>query len=135
MPMEYIVPILRIAAATWMDDEGALEECLAQLVQLEEDRFVAGFHQHVEKDRQKAWHDRHIKNKHFQQGNLVLLYDSKLAKHPIKLQMHWLGPYVINFIIEGGALQLKQFDGAILPKLVNGIWMKPYRTRLVLHDA
>ena len=29
MPMEYIVPILCIAAATGMDDTGSLEECLA----------------------------------------------------------------------------------------------------------
>ena len=57
IPMEYIVPSLRIAAVTGMDDEGALEECLNQLVQIEEARFIAGFHQHVGKDRQKAWHD------------------------------------------------------------------------------
>ena len=50
MPMEYTVPILCIATMTGMDDEGALEECLAQLVQLEEDRFVAVFHQCIEKD-------------------------------------------------------------------------------------
>ena len=57
MPMEYIVPILRIAEVTCMDDEATLEEKLALLVQLEEDCFVRGFHQHVEKDRQKSWHD------------------------------------------------------------------------------
>ena len=44
MPMEYLVPSLRIAAATGMDDVEALEECIAQLGQLEEDRFIAGFH-------------------------------------------------------------------------------------------
>ena len=37
MPMEYIVLNLRIAAATGMDDEAELEECLAQLVHIEED--------------------------------------------------------------------------------------------------
>ena len=51
MPMEYIVPILRIVAETSMDDKATLEEFLAQLVHLEEDRFVAGFHECVEKDR------------------------------------------------------------------------------------
>ena len=63
MPMEYIGPSLWIVATAGMDDEAALEEHLVQLVQLEEDRFVAGFHQRVEKDRQKSWHDRYIKNK------------------------------------------------------------------------
>ena len=55
--MEYIVPSLCIASTIGMDDEGALEEFLAQLVQLEEDWLVIGFHQCIEKDRQKAWHD------------------------------------------------------------------------------
>ena len=63
MPMEYIVLILRIEAVMGMDDEEALEERLNQLVQLEEDRFFASFHQRVEKDRKKAWHNLHIKNK------------------------------------------------------------------------
>ena len=44
MPMEYIVPSLCIAAATGMYDEATLEERLEKSVQLEEDRFVAGFH-------------------------------------------------------------------------------------------
>lgn len=47
MPMEYIVPILRIAALMDMADLEALEEQLAQLMELEEDRFLVGFHQQV----------------------------------------------------------------------------------------
>ena len=83
--MEYIVPNMRIAVVTSINDEAEVEECVAQLIQLEQDHFIAGFHQHIEKDRQKAWHDRHIKNKQFQQGYLVLLYDSKFMKHLGKL--------------------------------------------------
>jgi hypothetical protein len=45
MPMEFILPSLCIAAITELSDTGAIEERLAQLVQLEEDWFVAGFHQ------------------------------------------------------------------------------------------
>jgi hypothetical protein len=45
VPMEYLVPSLRIAAFTNMDDTGAIQERLAQLLELEEDRFIAGFHQ------------------------------------------------------------------------------------------
>ena len=106
MPMEYIVPSLHIVAATGMDDDVALEEWVAQLIQLDEDCFIAGFYQHVEKDRQKAWHDRHIKNKQFQRVDFVLLYDIKFLKHPGKLQMHWFGPYLVNSITSAGAVQL-----------------------------
>ena len=45
MPMEYIVPSLRIAAFTNMAEPDIMEEHLAQLVALEEDRFIANFHQ------------------------------------------------------------------------------------------
>jgi hypothetical protein len=66
VPMEYLVPSLRIAAFTDMDDTGAVRERLSQLVELEEDRFIAGFHQRVHKEREKAYHDRHIKKKAIQ---------------------------------------------------------------------
>src|SRR5277367_2636661 len=66
MPMENIVPSLRIAQITEMADTDTMNERLTQLVALEEDRFIAGFHQKVQKACEKAWHDRHIENKVFQ---------------------------------------------------------------------
>jgi hypothetical protein len=50
VPMEYLVPSLRIAAFTDMDDIGAIHERLAQLVELEEDKFIASFHQQIQKE-------------------------------------------------------------------------------------
>ena len=47
MPMDYIVPSLRIVEFTGMAEHRVLEERLAQLTELEEDRFLAGFHQQV----------------------------------------------------------------------------------------
>jgi hypothetical protein len=47
--MKYPVPTLRIAAFIGMDDTGVVQDRLAQLVELEEDRFIAGFHQQVQK--------------------------------------------------------------------------------------
>ena len=76
MPMEYILPSLRIAQITRMTDTDIVEERLAQLLALEEDIFITRFHQKVQKAREKAWHDIHIKSKTFQNGDLVLLYDS-----------------------------------------------------------
>jgi len=45
MPMEYIIPSLRITAMTGMSYHEALEERLAQLEELEEERFLVGFRQ------------------------------------------------------------------------------------------
>lgn len=61
MPMEYTVPSLKVAALTQMANENTLKERLLHLVGLEKERFIVGFHQQVQKDREKAWHDRHIK--------------------------------------------------------------------------
>jgi transposase InsO family protein len=49
VPMEYLVPSLRIVAFTNMEDTGVVRERLAKLVELKEDRFVTGFHQQVQK--------------------------------------------------------------------------------------
>ena len=98
MPMEYVVPSLKIAVLTEMTDVETVNERLLHLLGLEEDRFIAGFHQQVQKAREKAWHDRHIKNKSFKVGDLVLLYDSKFVKFLGKFSMHWLGPYEVKHV-------------------------------------
>jgi hypothetical protein len=82
VPMEYLVPSLRIAAFTDMNYTSTVKKRLARLVKLEEDIFIAGFHQQVQKKRGKAYHDINIKKKGFKQGGLVLAYDSKFMNHP-----------------------------------------------------
>ena len=105
------------------------------MVHLEEDLFIAGFHQCIEKYQQKAWHDFQIQKKQFQQGDLVLLYDSKFMKHLGKLQMHWLGLYLVHSINSGGVVQLLQLDGVLLSTLINGSCLKPYRMGSKLHTT
>ena len=58
---------------------------------------------------------------------MAFMYDSKFVKHPGKLQMHWLAPYVIKFIIDGGSVQLQQLNSVMFPNLVNGIRINPYQ--------
>ena len=65
MPMEYIVTSLRIYSLTEMDNPVVLNEILVKILEIEEDRFIVGFQQQVQKAREKAWHDRHIKKKQF----------------------------------------------------------------------
>lgn len=88
MPMEYIFPSLCIATLIEMTDCDTLEEWLAQFMELEEAQFLAGFHQQVPKEHEKAWHDRNIKLHMFKLNDLVLLYDSKFTEFLGKFQMH-----------------------------------------------
>jgi hypothetical protein len=46
-------------------------------MEMEEDMILVGFHQEVQKARDKAWHDKHIKRKSFKEGDLVLVYENK----------------------------------------------------------
>jgi hypothetical protein len=47
MPMDFILPSLRIAMIIDLSKSGTIEERLSQLVQLEEDQFVTCFHHQV----------------------------------------------------------------------------------------
>jgi len=102
MPLEYVVPSLRVTTFTDMADPDTIQERLAPIIELDEDRFLAGCHQQVQKNREKAWHDRHIKNKQFKKDDFVLLYDSKFLKFPGKFRQHWLGPYQVVSITDEG---------------------------------
>ena len=42
-------------------------------------------HQEIQKQQQKAWHDRNIKNKNLLVGDLALLYNSRFKGKPKKL--------------------------------------------------
>ena len=93
---------------------------------IENSNFIARFHQNVEKQRQKACHEGCIKNKQFTVGGLVLIYDNKYFKHPGKLKIHWLGPYVVKEITNGGPVKLEKLDGMEVRGIINGIRLKLY---------
>jgi hypothetical protein len=78
---------------------------------MEEDRILEIFHQEVQKERDTAWHDRHIKRKSFKEGDLVLVYESKFLQHPGKFRVHWLGPYEVKTVTDRGVVQLKYLRG------------------------
>jgi hypothetical protein len=80
----------------------------------------------VKKERENAYHDRHIKKKAFKQGDLVLVYDNKFIKHHGKFRMNWLRPYEIAYVIKGGVAQLKTLKGEWKEGLVNGSRLKLY---------
>lgn len=67
IPMEFIIPSLRIVAKTNLMEENEMHESLEDVMELEEGRFITRFHQIIQKAQQKAWHDRHIKRRSFNQ--------------------------------------------------------------------
>ena len=67
VPLEFSVPSLFVATIENMKKRGTIKERLNQLMEMEEDRILAGFHQEVHKARDKSWHDRHIKRNSFKE--------------------------------------------------------------------
>ena len=41
--------------------------------------------------------------------------------------MHWIGPYQVRHVTEGGVASLARLDGTMLPTMVNGSRLKLYR--------
>jgi hypothetical protein len=54
VPLEFLIPSLCVAAITQMTKRGAIQERLNQLLSMEEDQILVGFHQEVQKVRDKA---------------------------------------------------------------------------------
>lgn len=132
MLMEYIIPSLRIIVLIGMMDHKALEETLAKLEEIEEEWFLAGFHQQVQKQHEKAWHDHHINLCTFKVNELVLLYDSKFEKFSGKFRMYWLGPYVVKEVIDRGTIQLVKLNGEPFLGKVNGSRLNLYTGGLAI---
>jgi hypothetical protein len=80
----------------------------------------------MEKARQKAWHDRHIKTKKFVQDDQVLLYDSKYQKHPRETTDALAWTLYSCEIHDSGVVRLTQLNGILHLGWVNGTCLKPY---------
>nr|CAN59853.1 hypothetical protein VITISV_007247 [Vitis vinifera] len=83
-----------------MDLIKAGEKRYLDLNEMEELRNNAYINSKVAKQRMKKWHDQLISNKEFQEGQRVLLYDTRLHIFPGKLKSRWIGPFIIHRVEE-----------------------------------
>ncbi|RVW23333.1 Transposon Ty3-G Gag-Pol polyprotein [Vitis vinifera] len=74
-----------------MDLIKAGEKRFLDLNEMEELRNNAYINSKVAKQRMKKWHDQLISNKEFQEGQKVLMYDTRLHIFPGKLKSRWIG--------------------------------------------
>lgn len=96
-----------------------------QLNELEEIRRDSYENARIYKERAKAWHDKHILRKVFEEGQKVLLFNSRLRLFPGKLKSRWTGPFVVKKVYPHGAVEIQYEDGT--PFIVNGQRLKLYR--------
>ncbi|XP_012574298.1 uncharacterized protein [Cicer arietinum] len=101
------------------------ELIILQLHELEEFQNSAYENIKIYKEKTKKWHVRKIKFKEFQEGELVLLFTSRLKLCSGKLKSRWLGPFKITKVFPYGVVELKDTHSNRNFK-VNGQRLKPY---------
>ncbi|GKC39371.1 hypothetical protein Tco_1051755 [Tanacetum coccineum] len=78
----------------------------------------------IYKERTKKFHDSKIKNRIFNVGDRVLLFNSRLKIFLGKLKTRWSGPFTITKVFPYGTIELSQPDGPNYK--VNGHRVKYY---------
>ena len=129
LPLEFLIPTLRVAKELeWTGHEFSTR--LEELEKLDETRLrvVAGMY--AQKQRQKKFHDAHVKNKEFKIGDLFLVYT--LKQHASKPKKRGNGPYAIHDISTSGAVRLATLDGEQMLNWMSGCRLKKYHKTLTL---
>nr|GEU46659.1 reverse transcriptase domain-containing protein [Tanacetum cinerariifolium] len=95
-----------------------------QLNELNELRDQAYENSLIYKEKTKKIHDSKIKNRTFNVGDRVLLFNSRLKIFLRKLKTRWSGPFTITNVFPYGTVELSQPDGPNFK--VNGHRVKHY---------
>ncbi|GJS28159.1 reverse transcriptase domain-containing protein [Tanacetum coccineum] len=78
----------------------------------------------IYKEKTKRIHDSKIKNRVFNVGDRVLLFNSRLKIFSGKLKTRWTGPFTVTQVFPYGTVELSQTDGPNFK--VNGHRLKHY---------
>nr|GEV82612.1 reverse transcriptase domain-containing protein [Tanacetum cinerariifolium] len=82
-----------------------------QINELNELRDQAYENSLIYKEKTKRIHDSKIKNRVFNIGDRVLLFNSRLMIFSGKLKSRWSGPFTISQVFPYGTVELSQLDG------------------------
>ncbi|XP_078166211.1 uncharacterized protein LOC144560859 [Carex rostrata] len=106
------------------DLKAAGEKRILELHELDELRLNAYESTRIYKERTKRWHDKKILRREFHEGDLVLLFNSRLKLFPGKLRSRWSGPFQVRHVSPYGAVEVwSESSGAFK---VNGQRLKHY---------
>nr|GEX15220.1 reverse transcriptase domain-containing protein [Tanacetum cinerariifolium] len=106
------------------DPKTAGDHRKVQINELNELRDQAYENSLIYKEKTKRLHDSKIKNRVFNIGDKVLLFNSRLKIFSSKLKSRWSGPLTISQVYPYGTVELSQPDG--LNFNVNGHRLKHY---------
>ena len=107
-----------------MDMLAAGEKRILDLHALEEMRLNAYENARIYKERTKRAHDKRIAKREFKEGDLVLLFNSRLRLFPGKLKSRWSGPFEVRKVYPFGAVDICNNESGVFK--VNGQRLKHY---------
>ena len=106
------------------DMKTAGEKRKLQLHELDELCLDSYENARIYKERTKRWHDKNILRREFNQGDIVLLFNSRLKLFPGKLKSRWSGPFQIREVFPSGVVEVwSETTGSFK---VNGQRLKHY---------
>lgn len=105
--------------------KAAGEKRVLQLHELDEFRLDSYENAKIYKEKIKKWHDKHIREKKFEVGQQVLMFNSRLKPFPGKLKSRWSGPFTIVAVFPHGDVEVVSHDQQMRFK-VNGQRLKAY---------
>jgi len=100
------------------------EKRLLQLSELNELRLEAYESSRIYKERANKWHDKHLIKKRFEEGDMVLLFNSRLKLFPGKLRSQWSGSFQVAKVLPNGAVEV--WSESTGTSIVNGQRLKRY---------
>jgi hypothetical protein len=96
-----------------------------QISDLEEMRLKSYENSSIYKERIKRWYDKELKKDEFEEGDKVLLYNSRFKTfRKGKLQSKWDGPHIVHSVLSNGAITIMDTKGDQF--MVNGQRLKVY---------
>ncbi|XP_016206589.1 uncharacterized protein LOC107646962 [Arachis ipaensis] len=88
------------------DNNTAGERRILQLQELEEFRSQTYESAKIYKERAKKKHDLNLAPRNFEEGQRVVLYNSKLKLFPGKLKSRWSGPFLVTKVSPYGHIDI-----------------------------
>ncbi|XP_022883518.1 uncharacterized protein LOC111400335 [Olea europaea var. sylvestris] len=86
------------------------EKRVLQLHELDEFHLDSYENVKIYKEKIKRWHDRHIREKEFEIGQQVLMFNSRFKLFPRKLKSRWSVPFTVVAVFSHGAMEVVSQD-------------------------
>ncbi|XP_070002058.1 uncharacterized protein [Nicotiana sylvestris] len=127
IPTEVEIPSLRIIQEAELDDVEWVKSHYEQLALIDGKRMNAVCHGQLYQNRMSTAFNKRVKPRQFTPGLLVL---KKIFPHQDeakgKFSPNWQGPYMVHWVLAGGALILAKMDREFWPKPINLYAVKHY---------